>query len=85
MDVTLSLQEPFNKFRKFENRTEDSSIYQYSEFRMQARRIKFGINYRFGKMNVQVKKTSRSIKNDDRIEHESQQTTDKVSSMGGSM
>lgn len=82
LDVTLSMQEPFNKFRKFDNRTEDSSIRQYSEFRMQSRRLSFGVNYRFGKLNTRVKKTSRGIKNDDRIDTGSQQEQ-AASSSGG--
>lgn len=69
LDISLSIQEPFNKFRKFENHTEDSSIRQYSEFSMQSRRVRFGVNYRFGKLNTRVKKASRSINNDDKMDN----------------
>ncbi len=66
LTLSLSVQNPFSKYRDFRNETELArSFKSVSEYRYQARSINFHVNFRFGKMDVNVKKARRGINNDD--------------------
>ena len=63
LTVSLHASNLFNKYMKFKNETNTSTFRSWSGSRQQ----QYGLNvsWRFGKLKAQVKKTNRSITNDD--------------------
>jgi outer membrane receptor protein involved in Fe transport len=65
LTVSLSLRNPLWKDMKFINETTDPNFYIKSEYVNPARSVGINIRYRFGQMQTEVKKSKRSIRNDD--------------------
>ncbi|PRY12663.1 outer membrane receptor protein involved in Fe transport [Pontibacter ummariensis] len=63
--VSLSVQSPLNKYFTYYNELNGPDFYQRSENRNIRRRISIGVNYKFGKLKEDIKRTRRGIKNDD--------------------
>lgn len=66
LTLSLSVSNPFTKYNTYRNESSlEGSFRNISESRVQSRRIGFSASFRFGKMNVSVKKARRGIRNDD--------------------
>jgi len=66
MSLTVSVSNPFQKYRTWKDDKYDQGYYRlYTKSSIQVRTISFGISYRFGKMGAMVKKAQRGISNDD--------------------
>lgn len=66
LTVYLSANRPFSgKYMSYTSRTTQGDYTGYSTQRWLAREISIGISYRFGSLNASVKKTSKSIENND--------------------
>jgi outer membrane receptor protein involved in Fe transport len=68
---TLSTNMPFHKDMHYSSITEDPTFYRRSETWSPARTVRFNASWNFGKTQVQVKRTRRSISNDDQKAGES--------------
>lgn len=67
MQLSLNAQHPFSKYLTIEQEARTPSYTSRSTYRILVRSIGFRLSYRFGKQNVGVKRTRRSIENDDRM------------------
>lgn len=56
---------PFNKYRHYINETSGSDFRQLSNYQNYFRSYSVSLNYRFGKLQGDIKKNQRGIKNDD--------------------
>jgi hypothetical protein len=66
LTVYLSANRPFSgKYMSYTSRTTQGDYTGYYTQRWLAREISIGISYRFGSLNASVKKTSKSIENND--------------------
>jgi hypothetical protein len=65
LDITLTLHNPFQKFRTIETRITGPDFYELNNNQYYLRAYKFSLNYYFGRLKDDVRKTKRSIKNDD--------------------
>lgn len=65
LNFSVNAQNPFSKDQKYSSETSTPELFSYSEQLNKRRRVNFSLSYNFGKMNVQVKKAKRGIKNDD--------------------
>ena len=65
LSLSVNVGNPFSKYLKSTMSTLTSSYRSESTYRSLTRRIGFSVGYRFGKYNVRVKSTNRSISNDD--------------------
>lgn len=65
LDLSITCSNPFEKYRKNKSTTDTPTYGGWSEYRYACRSLYFRISYRFGKQNVGVKRTARSISNDD--------------------
>lgn len=65
LDITMTLNNPFQKFRTIETGTTGLDFYERSNNQYYLRSCKFSLNYYFGRLKDDVRKTKRSIKNDD--------------------
>lgn len=65
LDLSITCSNPFEKYRKNKSTTDTPTYRGWSEYRYACRSLYFRVSYRFGKQNVRVKRTSRSISNDD--------------------
>ncbi len=65
LDLSLMVTNPFNGTTEWENHTSTPTYAGYSKTVMKSRSVSLRISWRFGKQNVQVKRTSRTIQNDD--------------------
>lgn len=63
--INLNISSPFQKNRRFFNELDDLNFYQSSESFYQMRRIGLSFNYRFGKLQGDIARKKRGIKNDD--------------------
>jgi hypothetical protein len=63
--INLSVSSPFQKNRRWFNELNDANFYQSSESYFQMRRIGLSFNYRFGKLQGDIARKKRGIKNDD--------------------
>ncbi|CAM3438781.1 outer membrane beta-barrel family protein [Pontibacter korlensis] len=63
--ISLSVQNPFNKYFTSYSDISGQNFDQRSEYRYQRRRISIGLSYKFGKLKEDIKRTKRGIKNDD--------------------
>lgn len=65
LDISITCNNPFEKYRT-NKRTVDNPTYGgWSEWRYPSRSLNLRMSYRFGKQGVGVKRTARSIENDD--------------------
>lgn len=65
LTVSLHASNLFNKYMKFKNETNTSTFRSWSGSRQQQQSYGLNVSWRFGKLKAQVKKTNRSITNDD--------------------
>ena len=65
LSLSVNVGNPFSKYLKSTMSTLTSSYRSESTYRSLTRRIGFSVGCRFGKYNVRVKSTNRSISNDD--------------------
>lgn len=65
LDLSITCSNPFEKYRKNKSTTDTPTYGGWSEYRYACRSLYLRISYRFGKQNVGVKRTARSISNDD--------------------
>jgi len=65
LDISLTLNNPFRKFRTIETRITGSDFYELNNNQYYLRAYKFSLNYYFGRLKDDVRKTKRGIKNDD--------------------
>jgi hypothetical protein len=63
--ISLSVSNPFSKFNKLDFFTNTPDFQTYSSFQNYYRNIYIGFNYKFGKLNGEIKKAQRGINNDD--------------------
>jgi hypothetical protein len=63
--INLSVSSPFQKSRRWFNEVNDVNFYQSSESYFQMRRLGISFNYRFGKLQGDIARKKRGIKNDD--------------------
>lgn len=65
LGLTVSANNPFEKYRTRKTTYTGSSFSSYNESKILTRSFSFAISYRFGKMGAMVKKAQRGISNDD--------------------
>ena len=63
--INLSVSSPFQRDRRFFNELQDTRFYQNSESFYIMRRLSLSFNYRFGKLQGDIARKKRGIKNDD--------------------
>ncbi|GEO04452.1 TonB-dependent receptor [Adhaeribacter aerolatus] len=63
--LNLSISSPFQRNRRFFNELQDTRFYQNSESFYVMRRLSLSFNYRFGKLQGDIARKKRGIKNDD--------------------
>ncbi|MGV3504548.1 MAG: outer membrane beta-barrel protein [Adhaeribacter sp.] len=63
--INLSVSSPFQKDRRFFNELNDLNFYQSSENFYRMRRVSLSFNYRFGKLQGDITRKKRGIRNDD--------------------
>ena len=63
--LSLSASNPFTYRRKYTMESEDMTFRSRYEYSYYAQNVRFSLTYNFGKMETQVKKARRGIKNDD--------------------
>ncbi|MGV3589687.1 MAG: TonB-dependent receptor domain-containing protein, partial [Adhaeribacter sp.] len=63
--INLSISSPFQRNRRFFNELQDTRFYQNSESFYVMRRVSLSFNYRFGKLQSDIARKKRGIKNDD--------------------
>jgi len=61
----ININSPFQKYRPWRNEINDPVFYQLQESNFFARRIGISLNYRFGKLEGDIARKKRGIKNDD--------------------
>ena len=65
LDITLTLNNQFQKFRTIETRITGPDFYELNNNQYYLRAYKFSLNYYFGRLKDDIRKTKGSIKNDD--------------------
>ena len=65
LTISLNTSNLFNKYLTFKNETITDTFRSFSESKNQQRSFGLNISWRFGELKAQVKKTARSINNDD--------------------
>ncbi len=65
--LSLSVSNPFQKFRTLKTTINTSTFHQETVNKNYSRNINIGFYYRFGKLNEDVKKNKRNINNDDKV------------------
>lgn len=65
LSATIGVSSPFHKYRNNWNETNAADYFQRSDYRYPMRSFSMSVSYQFGKMNIQVKRARRGIKNDD--------------------
>ena len=65
LTISLNTSNLFNKYLTFKNETVTDTFRSFSESKNQQRSLGLNISWRFGELKAQVKKTARSITNDD--------------------
>lgn len=65
MMLSVSTSDPFWYRKKYTNNSEDITFKSYIENSYPAQNVRLSLTYNFGKMDLQVKKARRGIKNDD--------------------
>lgn len=65
LNLSATVSNPFSKFRKSEVNTDDVNFTQKSVNYTYFRGFSLSVNYKFGKLKEEIKKSKRGIKNDD--------------------
>jgi len=65
LNLSVNVNSPFENKRSYKNETTGVGFMQRSEFRFEQRSVRVSLDWRFGKMQTQVKKARRGISNDD--------------------
>ena len=73
LNVRIAAQDPFIKKYKRKATVENPTFYQEQNLTIQPRWFVFIVSYRFGELKAILKKTAKSIKNDDVMESEQNQ------------
>ena len=63
--INLSINNPFNKTRKWKNEINDPRFFQHQESEFVIRRIGFAFTYKFGQLKGGIAQKKRGIENDD--------------------
>ena len=63
--IGININSPFQKYRPWRNEINDPFFYQLQESAFFARRLGVSLNYRFGKLEGDIARKKRGIKNDD--------------------
>lgn len=63
--LSVSTTDPFWSRKKYTNESKDITFNSFSENSYPAQNLRFSMTYNFGKMDLQVKKARRGIRNDD--------------------
>jgi hypothetical protein len=63
--LSVSTSDPFWYRKKYTNESKDITFNSYIENSYPAQNVRLSVTYNFGKMDLQVKKARRGIKNDD--------------------
>jgi hypothetical protein len=63
--ISLSVTSPFKKYRRFFSEVNDPEFYLLQQSFFVARRFNISYNYRFGKLEDDIARKKRGIKNDD--------------------
>jgi len=63
--IFVSVSNPFSKFNKLDYFTKTPDFETYNSNQNYYRTISFGFNYKFGRLNSEIKKNQRGINNDD--------------------
>ena len=63
--LSVSTSDPFWYRKKYTNESKDITFNSHIENSYPAQNVRFSVAYNFGKMDLQVKKARRGIKNDD--------------------
>ncbi len=63
--VSMSIDNPFNKYQNFDFYNSNEDFKQVENFQIFGRRFTCSFNYKFGKLNGGIKKNKRGISNDD--------------------
>lgn len=85
LDLSIMCSNPFEKYRKNKSTTATPTYGGWNEYRYACRSLYFRISYRFGKQNVGVKRTSKSIRNDDMSSSSQGGSSSTGGSQGGGM
>ena len=73
--LSVSTTDPFWYRKKYTNESKDITFNSFSENSYPAQNLRFSMTYNFGKMDLQVKKARRGIRNDDIKSGSDSQTT----------
>ena len=68
LQVSLNCYNPFTKYQTYSSSAQTPTYRSQSRSRNHARRVSIGAYWRFGKQNIQVRRTRKSISNDDAME-----------------
>jgi outer membrane receptor protein involved in Fe transport len=65
LTLNASVGNPFQKDIKWRNEVKDDNFYQLMDSKWRMRRFSFSVNYRFGKLQGDIARKKRGIRNDD--------------------
>lgn len=68
LQISVSCYNPFTKYQSYSSTAQTPTYRSQSRSRNHARQFSIGAYWRFGKQNVQVRKTRKSISNDDMMD-----------------
>ena len=68
LQISVSCYNPFTKYQTYSSTAQTPTYRSQSRSRNQSRQFSIGAYWRFGKQNVQVRKTRKSISNDDMMD-----------------
>ncbi len=85
LTITLNAMSPFKKNIKVENNSVTNTYEQHSEIWVPMRRFGVSLSWRFGNLKASVKKTSRSIQNDDVMRQSSNSSGESAGATGTGM
>ena len=73
LQISVSCYNPFTKYQTYSSTAQTPTYRSQSRSRNHARQFSIGAYWRFGKQNVQVRKTRKSISNDDMMDGDNKQ------------
>lgn len=73
LDISLNINSPFNKTRKFSTTTNGEGFHQRYTMHNPMQNVRLSVTYRFGDLKASVKKVSRTISNEDLLQGGSSQ------------
>lgn len=68
LQISVSCYNPFTKYQTYSSTAQTPTYRSQSRSRNHSRQLSIGAYWRFGKQNVQVRKTRKSISNDDMMD-----------------